>query len=351
MEVNSSVRDFRWPPDRRQAILGVIVIALIVGAAGFITSGVVAGLSLLLGFPGVLSLILIFLPARPKVIASLRGVENATTDRDKVGLSIEPEQAVRPIDIDQIVKSEEHAALETMPRAPKPKVPRGAFGGVFDLNESTTNLIASMNGASDGELEEFMGEVQAFGKELRAWLETLQASRHERLRRFSAVARVGETGQAPADFARLRLRFPEEFEEWKAPSEVPSPPERPRFVSRLGPILPGAASARRIPSLSRLIPRPEEFNGTAAEYSREDGKTVVALGIGHINQHDHRDSAEFILLAAPPGVYEVEWQVSADGLSPPAEGKIKVEVCEPPPGEPIIELGDALSERERHSLD
>lgn len=328
------------------------MIALLVGAAGFATSGVVAGLSLLLGFPGVLSLILIFLPTRPKIAAGLRGIENARpTDSDEVGVIIGSEQTVRPLDIDQIVKSEERAALETMPRAPTPKAPRGAFGGVFDLNASTANMLSEVSGASDDELRTFMGKTRAFGEELRAWLEDLQTSRQERLRSFTAVARVRESGKAPADFARVRLRFPEEFEEWKAPPEVPSPPERPKFVGRYGAVVPGAAAVQRFPSLSRLIPRPEEFNGTAAEYSREDGRTIIALGIGHINQHDHRDSAEFILLAAPPGIYYVEWQVSAVGLSPPAEGVIKVEVREPPPGEPIVEMGDALAERERHSLD
>src|SRR6185369_8032248 len=163
LALKSLSKDSRWPPDRRQAIWIVIVIALLVGAAGFVTSGVVAGLSLLLGFPGVPSLILIFLPTRPKIIVSLRGVENATTTDDGDGVVIKPQQAVRPIDIDQIVESEERAALKTMPRAPTPKVPPGAFGGVFDLNQSSANLIASMTGASDDELEAFMGKVQAFG--------------------------------------------------------------------------------------------------------------------------------------------------------------------------------------------
>lgn len=327
------------------------MLAVLVGAAGFATSGVVAGLSLLLGFPGVLSLILIFLPVRPRVVAGLRGTKNARAADDKVGLVIEPEQVTRPLDIDQIVKSEERAALETMPRTPTPTVPRGAFGGMFDLNASTSNMLSQVSGASDDELRAFMGKAQAFGQELRAWLESLQASRYQRLRGFTAVARVREAGMAPADFVRVRLRFPKEFEEWNAPPEVPSPPERPEFVGRYGFVAPRAAKVPRVGSLSRLIPRPREFNGTAAEYSREEDKTVIALGIGHINQHDYRDSAEFALLAASPGTYEVEWQVSANGLSPLSEGRIMIEVREPQAGEPIVELGDALAERKRHSLD
>ncbi len=331
----------------------MIVVAIFAGVAGFITSGVVTGLSLVLGFPGVLSLVLLFLPSRPKVAATLRGTENAVKGTDEVGLIIGVEQIVRPLDIDQIVKAQEDAARKTMPRAPTPRVPRGAFGGVFDLSQSTTSMLSSVSGASDEELRSFLAKVRAYGEELRAWLEQLQASRHEHLRAFTAIARVHEAGKAPADFARLRLCFPEEFEESELPPEVPEPPECPEFVGRYGRVAPIPLAVRSLArgSLSRLIPRADEFKGTNAEYSREDGSTIISLNIGHINQHDHRDTAEFALRAAPPGVYGVEWQISADGLSPPTEGMIKVEVREPVPGEPIVELRDTLAERERHSLD
>lgn len=350
--VKSFAPPLRWPPTRLQAIWIVIALAVVVGVAGFLTSGVIAGLSLLLGFPGVLSLTLILLPSRPRVVATLRGTENATAGDEEFGLIVGAEQEVRPLDIDQIVETAEHEALETMPRAPTPKVPRGAFGGVFDLSQSMTASLSSISGASDEELRAFQKEVREYGEELRVWLEQLQASRYERLRAFGAIARVREGGQAPADFARLRLRFPDEFEEPEQPPEVPEPQERPRFVGRYGIVAPRPMAVPRIRgALSRLVPRPEEFRGVGAEYSREDGSTVVALNIGHINQHDERDTAEFALRAAPPGVYEVRWQVSADGLSPPTEGALKIEVCEPSPGEPIVELGDALAERERRSLD
>lgn len=321
--------------------------------AGFVTSGVVAGISLVLGFSGVLSLVLLLLPARPGVVATLRGAENAVTGTEKIGLLIGGGQMVRPLDIDAIVEDQEDQALDTMPRAPTPRVPRGAFGGAFDIGQSTVNMLSSMSGASDEELRAFADEVQTFGHELRAWLEQLQAARHERLRAFTAVARVREVGQAPADFARLRLRFPEAFEEPEQPPEVPDPPERPKFVGRYGRIVPGALAARNLArgSLARLVSHPDVLRGTSPEYSREDGSTVVALNIGHINQHDHRDTAVFALRAASPGVYEVKWQVSADGLSPPTTGRIQIEVCEPLSGEPITELRDALIERERHSLD
>jgi hypothetical protein len=330
----------------------VVVTAVLAGVAGFVTSGVVAGISLVLGFSGVLSLVLLLLPARPRVAATLRGAENAVTGTEKIALLIGG-QTVRPFDIDEIVKDQEDQALDTMPRAPTPIVPPGAFGGAFDISQSTANMLSSMSGASDEELRAFVDEVQTFGDELRAWLEQLQAARHERLRAFTAVARIFEIGQAPADFARLRLRFPEAFEEPEQPPEVSDPPERPEFVGRYGRIGPGSLAVRSLArgSLARFVSHPDESRGAAPEYSREDSSTVVALNIGHINQHDHRDTAEFALRAAPPGVYEVKWQVSANGLSPPTMGRVQVEVREPASGEPITELRDALAERDHHSLD
>lgn len=118
-------------------------------------------------------------------------------------------------------------------------------------------------------------------------------------------------------------------------------------------MVPGPVRVQRIAAgaLSRLVRRAEDFKGTSAEYSREGGSTIVALNIGHINQHDHRDTAEFILMAAPPGLYSVEWQVSAEGLSPLTKGTLKVEVQEAQLDEPIVDLKDALAERKHHSLD
>ena len=342
---------FPWPPSRRQAIWTVLLTAVATSVVVGVTTSALAGITLLVGFSGVLSLTLLFAPARPEVIAALRGEENASAADAEIGLVIGSEQTVRPLDIDGIVEGEEAAARETMPRAPSPRVPKGAFGGVFDLNDSTANMLSSVSGASDEELRAFIKEVHRYGEKLRAWLEQLEASRNERLRAFSAVARATENGKAPADFARMRLRFPGEFEGPERPPEVPDPPQRPEFVGRLGRIATPPTQPIRRGALSGLIPRPDEIRGVSAEYSCEDGTTVVALNIGHINQHDQRDTAEFALRAAPPGFYEIEWQISANGLTPPTKGTIKVEVRKSIPGEPITELQGALVERKSHKLD
>jgi hypothetical protein len=90
---------------------------------------------------------------------------------------------------------------------------------------------------------------------------------------------------------------------------------------------------RRPPSIPRgalahLIPDPDAIRGVSAEYSSEEEATVIDLNIGHINQREHRDTAEFSLRTGPIGRHEVHWRISANGLNKPAEGRITVAVQE-----------------------
>lgn len=353
--MKSLIQKFGWPPRLGHVVWGVIVIAVVLSATVGVTSGPLAGITLLVGFSGVVSLIFLFVPARPKVDATLRGTENATSGSGEIDLLIGADRAVRPLDIDRIIEDEERDALETMPRAPTPMVPKGAFGGVFDLNRSASDLLASTTGVTDEELRAFIKEVRDFGRELRNWLEDLETARSESLRPFAASARVSEKGQAPADFTWLYLRFPQGFEEAASPPEVPEPPERPKFVSRWGRSTMPLISQMKVKGFRKgalrdlLIQRDRE--PSAARYSSEDGTTVISFQVGHINQHVHRDTGPFELRAPEAGIYEVGWQVSADGLSPPAEGSFKIEIREPRTGSPITTLSEALAERESQSLD
>lgn len=342
-----------WPPSRGAAIRAVLVLAVILGVVVAITSTVLAGLTLLIGFSGVLSLILLLLPARPRLRAELRGRDAARNPPGHLGVELLPERAIRPLDIDAIVEAEEAAARETMPRRPTPKAPSGAFGGVFELSPALTGMLSSASGATDEELHNFAGKVRVFGENLRAWLEGLEAARAELLRYFKVAVRVQEIGGAPADFARVRLSFPASFEEPARPPMVPEPPSRPEFVGRFG-----MAPITNVPrlsvprgSLAHLVPDTDAIRGMSAEYSSEDGRIVVDLNLGHINQGEYRDTAEFSLRAASPGVHEVGWRVSANGLAAPAEGIIAAEVCEPKQCKPITDFAEAMAERELHRLD
>jgi hypothetical protein len=273
----------------------VIVIAVVLSVTVSITNGLLAGITLFLGFSGVLSLTLYFVPARPKAVASLRGSENAIGSSGEISLIIGADRKIRPLDIDRIVEDEERKARETMPRAPAPLVPKGALGGAFDLSDSQRDLLNAATGVSDEELRAFSKKVRDFGHKLREWLEGLEGARAERPRPFVATARVSEQGQAPADFTWPHLRFPQDFEETEPPPEVPEPPERPKFVSRLGrfamPVSPMRVQGLRSGALRDLLTQTRGAN--AANYASEDGTTLVSFQVGHINQHVHRDTPRF----------------------------------------------------------
>lgn len=325
--------------------------AVVVSLAIGITNGPLAGISLLLGFTGVLSLVVIFVPTRPQLTVSLRGGDNAISGSGEIGLIIGAGRTVRPFDIEQIVEEQAQMAYATMPRKPTPKLPPGSpLASVFGLNQPVSfGGFSGISQASDEQLEEFIAEVKEYRQQLEAWLRGLIAARQELLRDFSCIARVSEGGQAPADFSRMRLHFPQQFEEPERTPGVSDPPDRPEFRSlRLGPSIgPLAASLYRQQPV--VLPHPAAFQKEAS-YSQEDGLTVIAMNVGHVNQSDHRDTEEFHLRAPDPGVHEVEWRVSANGLNSPAKGKINIEVRDPDTGEPITTLEQALDERERCSL-
>lgn len=341
-----------WPPSRGMAIRAVLAIAVVLSATVAITTGVLAGITLLVGFSGVLSLTLLLVPARPRLAASLRGGENATRSPVGSDLLVGFDRKVRHFDIDRIVESEEEAARGTMPRAPTPRYPPGALG-LFESAAALSTAFGAAGGATDDELQEFLDKVEAYGEELRAWLEVLVESRDETLRHFTLAARVEEMGQAPADFTRVRLTFPAGFEEPARPPWVPEPPRRPEFVGRFGGIaFPRVEPVRVSPGALRdLIASPEAIRGDAADYSSEDGTTVVDLNVGHVNQREYRDTATFSLRAAPVGVHQVRWRIGASGLGSPAEGTILVEVVAPTAGEPILGIAEAMTERDSHNLD
>jgi hypothetical protein len=332
-----------------QAVWAVISTAVAVSLVIGITNGPLAGISLLLGFTGVLSLVVIFVPTRPQLTVSLRGGDNATNGSGEIGLIIGAGRTVRPFDIEQIVEEQAQVAYATMPRKPTPKLPPGSpMASIFEQPVSFGG-ISGITEASDERLEEFIAEVKEYRQQLEDWLEELAAARQDQLRDFSCLARVSEGGQAPADFSRIRLHFPRQFEEPEPAPRVPEPPNRPEFRSLgLGPVIgPVAATLYRQPPV--VLPHPAAFQKEAS-YSQEGGLTVIAMSVGHVNQSDHRDTEEFYLRAPDPGVHEVEWRVSATGLNSPTKGKINIEVREPDAGEPITTLEQALNERKRFSL-
>jgi hypothetical protein len=242
-----------------------------------------------------------------------------------------------------IVEEQVEAALATLPTASQPKAPPGTPLSQTLGQAAAAGFLAAVFPSKESR-EDFAREVDDYARELRRWLDELAHARSERMRVFVGAARVVERGDAPADHVRLRLRFPPGFEPPEDPPWVSKPPKRPRFNP---PLIGFIDPTIDIPPIE---PRSFPPLPAAASYWREGEATIVEYDLGRINQADFRDTPEFRLRAAAPGLYQIDWQVSAAGLRRPATGCWQLTVAEPKEREAIVTLEEAVRERVRYGL-
>jgi hypothetical protein len=340
--IRQALKRLGWPPPRRTVIWTAITIAIAACAWATIQRGPFDGLTLLAGFCGLLSLGMLLLPARP----SLRVVLRTPTEVD-TAVVIGHGRQVRALDKEAIVDEQVGAALATLPPRPAPQLPPNSPLAKAYSSFAASAILGGISTVSEERLQESEEEVAGYRRDLANWLDELEHARHERLRIFYGAARVQEGGEAPGDHVRLRLRFPPGFEPMTEDAPwVARPPERPN--SR-----PSLPSLINPPVLDRFPTPviPPSLTGGAAGYSRDGEATLVEFDLGRINQSDHRDTAKFELRAAPPGSYEVEWEVSASGLRKAARGRLRLDVAEPQAAAPITTLAEVEAERERYELD
>jgi hypothetical protein len=320
-------------PRRHHLILAAVVVALAGCGWATVARGPFDGLILLAALGGLI-LGLYLMPTRPHLAVKVQ-----TPDGPADRISLDPGSSACPIDKEAVIAEEVRAARATMPRPPKSALPPTPLGAAIAV--ANQGVLGSF--ASEEELEKFIKQVQRYGAELDEWLDELDHARSLRTRRFAGTARVFESGEAPADHARLRLIFPAGFEPIEESPWVDDPPDRPDFSPPLLPAL-GAYRVPRIPRVDPISLAP------SATYRREGETTVVEFDLGRVNQGDFRDSPEFELLAGPAGVHHVSWEVSCSGLRRPARGVWTVRVDTPGAGPTITTLVEARAERERFDL-
>ncbi len=320
-------------PRRHHLIVAVAIVALAGCAWATLARGPFDGLTLLAGLGG-LTLGLYLMPAHPRLDV---GVITPGGPTDRIALA--RGAPISPIDREAIVREQAEAARATMARPPKSALPptRMGIAAVAKLD-----VLGGL--ASEEELEEFARKVTRYEVVLEHWLLRLEDARSQRTRRFAGTARISESGEAPADHARLRLIFPPGFEPIEESPWIEEPPQRPDFSPPLFPV----GGGYRLPPIRQ--PDPIAL-GPSATYRREGDNTVVEFDLGRVNQGDFRDSPEFELLSGPPGSYRVQWEVSCAGLRRPARGVWEVRVAAPGEGPPISTMDEALAERGGFDLD
>jgi hypothetical protein len=303
--------------------------------------GLFDGVTLLIAASGLLLGLLQLLPTRPKLRVSNREGHAVLTAR--------PEKLLRPLEEDEIVEEQAATCREEMPRMPAPDVPPGSpAAALFQTSQAAANLMAATSGVSDESLRKYLRKVSDYAARLRDWLSKLEDARSDQARLFDGELRIREMGQAAADHVHLRLHFPDGFALDDEPPEVGRPPKRPRYP-RLGYV--GSyfdrADYEMVAALRRSIRLP---GSDKPQYSIEGGRVKADWDLGRLNQSDHRDVPAFRLKAAAPGIYEVQWEATAAGLSRPSRGSLTINVEEPEPGEPVSSLADAEAEREDYEL-
>ncbi len=337
----------RFKGIRRRRQIGIpafaVILALSVWAA--LERDVFEGILLLVAASGLLVAALGFAPNRPK----LRVTDS--TGHDWMAVKREP---VRPIDEEAIVDEQEQVCREEMPRQPRPVFPPGhVLGGasVQTIAEQLEQANRHLGQPSDDVLREHLGEVNNYGSELREWLLSFEAARAECLRIFECELRIYEAGHASADHINLILRFPEGFELDEKLPEVNEQPKRPEFS--YGSVVLPFSSAMDFAQNAASYVEGLKLHRTDDEprYSLESGRPRIDYSLGHVNQAHYRSVPAFTLKAPKePGEYEIDWELTADGLPKALTGTFILEFRPPSQSQPLTALGDLEAEGRQFNL-
>jgi hypothetical protein len=179
---------------------------------------------------------------------------------------------------------------------------------------------------TEDDREKFRGEVEAYCKNLRAWLGAFAAWRHDMSEIMSARFRFTNGGRVPAHDVTVQLHFPDGFTGVEELPAFPDLPAQPRFhrpnsfdlASRMSAWSPTYPLGRmNIPSLGGNVSGPR--------YGK--GSVLVEFSIQKLQHGIPEETHEPALLRVPgPGTFAVAWEVHADNMAEPAKGGLTVAV-------------------------
>jgi len=321
---------------RRQLFGSVtLAIALVLCAWATLARGLFDGVMIFTGMCGVVSLGLIFLPARPRLAVEIRDGEDLDC------LELLPSWSLEPFDKQAIVREQAKEALATMPEPVQPQIEQNELGEAL-MSLAAVGAHRMLTGTTDEELQKFVDKVETYKRDLWHWLGEVECARNEHRKVFECELRLRELGQAAADHVHLRLLFPEGFKLNRHLPEAGEQPARPAFAPGIGAFLPGIGSLRGIPRMPLQNIDPIRLPGSGKpSYSMEGETVVIDYEVGRVNQSDHRDLPSFSLRMPGAGEYTVQWEASASGLDKPTRGELKLRFVEPEEGEPVATLAGA----------
>lgn len=246
--------------------------------------------------------------------------------------------ALSSVDVEAIVAAERAVAMSTLlPTEDPPPEPTDPVHAIARLAGAArmfgSPLITEAHHAA------FRKDVDDYEPRLRAFIADWIAYRTAMRTIVGLRAVIDNDGGAPAEDARVRLRFPDPCVQADWP-EKPKRPRRPKFERPANPLFGQRGSFPNLAALGAPIPHVPEFNRHGPFY--DDGSLLVRFYYT-IPHHDPL-TTDLVLVGVPePGVFSVDWTIGASNLAQPATGTLTLTVEHPPaPSEPVTTLADLL---------
>jgi hypothetical protein len=333
-------------------------VAFGVGAAvvGFIFSGPAAGATALFTvFAGVLSRQPSHKSPKPRVSLSVARK-----------IDLHPSHAVAAIFAQT---SDEESATPEPSKADSKTI---VFGGFRDLDheairedaiarakrsEPQDGMIGSMLFGAMGQFEkptekdreEFAQKVEAYGEDLKAWLERVAEPIKQEMEVLVATVVLDNPAPLDAAEARVNLRLADGFGMAPEVEELEEPPQVPAFPLRRSRLVPQGLGVDygphypTVPSISALARTRSDRPRISLEeptYEEADGAVVVSYPRRTVRHGETGTAGDDLRVrCSKPGSYKVAWEIHASNLEKPATGALTVS-RDPEPGEPVQTLTD-----------
>lgn len=279
--------------------------------------------------------------------------------------------AVPAVDADAIVQAERDAVLATRlplgygaPSRPQKISATGslpAASGALDALRAIQKTMGSLGFAGGQEKylpvaqedhDKFDESIAAYEEELRsfisAWIEFLGKRRLV----LAVRVQIDNDGGAPAEDARIKIRFPDPCHAAEFP-ERPKLPRRPTFTRRLNPLhssnrygLAAGLTMPHMPALDIGHFNPPVINLNHSGPYYDDGSLNIRYTYRSLPHHEAVVLEPFIVGVPEPGVHEARWTIGAKNLAHLEEGTLQLEVRhEQPDPTPVATFAELVKTR------
>lgn len=197
--------------------------------------------------------------------------------------------------------------------------------------------------------EEFAQRVDAYGGEVKDWLEKISEAVKAEMAVLVASVQLTNPAKVDATEARVILRFSGGFTMAPAIHKLEEPPPVPKFPfrrSRLAPPMSGFGLGPDYPPMPMIAAQTRtkfdmsQFSPGAPDYEEDDGMLVVSYPRRTIRHGETGTAGDDLRVrGTETGEHDIVWEIHASNLENAATGTFTVINCEEL-GEPVRTLGE-----------